>query len=370
MGSVFDKFLRRAPALSTSNAVEQIFDFKLECRDFVEFDIELTYKKILVDVLERTTGITTDINHVLWDNCVQDDSNEGLISILVDCMINKSDVYLVYKKSVKVLRKATSEEEVKIKQDYKKNGRSNVGVFISFKNYRRTEVLKIYSELEHAILASLYKSVNISKAVQLKINQLRQSVSEEDAPIAEKQAVSIADGLRKGKDVFLDKDDEITTATPSTEATEKAIHFLNAKRAYILSMPLSYIDGEQTGGIGTTGESDMRAVERGLLQYFFEIIQPVFKALFGIDVKFRSQDTRYLTSAREMLSAFDVLTTDLLSRKTMQELVAQQFNLNAEEELRRIESEEGDRLERQQQFERENNRFNRFDDDTNTDEGE
>ena len=84
-----------------------------------------------------------------------------------------------------------------------------------------------------------------------------------------------------------DKEDEITNATPDISTDEKAILFLDAKRAYILSLPWLYVTGEQTG-IGASGENDMRAVERGLKQYFVSIIQPVVKALWGVETEFKS----------------------------------------------------------------------------------
>src|SRR5690606_29068033 len=153
----------------------------------------------------------------------------------------------------------------------KKRGESETGVFISFKGYRRTDMLTIYSNLEYCILASLHKTVNIAKAVQIKINDLRASVSLNDSEVARAQARSIATALGKGKDVYLDVKDIIEAARIDTAPTEKAIGFLDAKRAFILSLPLSYISGLQTPGIGSTGEADARAVDNGLKQYFLTV---------------------------------------------------------------------------------------------------
>ena len=64
-----------------------------------------------------------------------------------------------------------------------------------FKKYRRTEMLEIYSAFEYCVLAGLNKKLNISKATQIKVKDLRASVSLADAGVAIEQAKSIAKAL-------------------------------------------------------------------------------------------------------------------------------------------------------------------------------
>src|SRR5690606_8182713 len=128
------------------------------------------------------------VEPLLWDNYIQSEANLGLVSLLAEAMTSKADLYLVYKPSVKVLRKATPEEEQEIRRDYEKSAKSSVGVFLSFKNYRRTDMLNIYSHFEYCVLASLNKTLNLSKAIQLKMSDLRASVSLMDSNVAKEQA--------------------------------------------------------------------------------------------------------------------------------------------------------------------------------------
>ncbi len=122
-------------------------------------------------------------------------------------MTEQKELFLVYVPSVNVLRKATTQEEETIRADYKKSGESKTGVFVSFKNYRRTEMLSIYSALEYCVIASLHKTLNISKAIQIKISELRASVSLKDESVARGQASALAKALAAGKDIFLDARD-------------------------------------------------------------------------------------------------------------------------------------------------------------------
>lgn len=324
---------------TSSDELPFLFPFSLEQKLFKEVDILTTYTKILTDTVERTHGIPEENQAALWDNCLQSEANKGLVTLLADAMACEKDLFLVWVPSTKILRKATSEEQKKIEEDYKKNASSTVGVFVSFKNYRRTCLLKIYSDLEYCVLGSLHKSLNLSKAIQFKIDTLRATVSLVDADKAKLQASVIAKALAAGRDVYMDAKDIIETAKPDTSAAEKAMTFLDNKRAYILGLPLSYIAGEQTGGMNATGEIDAKAVERGLKQYFVSIIQPVVKALWNKDVEFKSDDFRLIASALEALKTFELASEDLISMEAKRGIIQQMFGLDAEKEKKALEAE-------------------------------
>ena len=322
----------------TTNEIPAIFPLSLQSNVFIKSDILNTYIKILTDTMERTHGVPEEKEPALWDNCLVSEASRGLISLLAEAMSEMSDLFLVYKPSTKVIRKADTKEQQQIEADYKASGSSKVGVFISFKNYHRTDMLKIYSSFEYCVLSSLNKSLNVAKAIQFKIHDLRASVSMIDAPIAAAQAKSISSALGKGNDAYMDAKDVIETAKIDTEPTEKAITFLDAKRAFILGLPLSYINGEQTGGLNASGEGDMRAVEQGLKQYYVSILRPVIKAILDAETTFKSQDFKQLQSAGELLKTFDLTSEENLSGETKQELTALAFNLDAAEEKKRIEA--------------------------------
>lgn len=320
---------------SASGLVE-IFPMATTCDAFIKTDILATYLKILTDVAERTHGLSDDQSKLLWDSCVQSDSADGIITLLADAMLGQAKLFLVYNKTVKVVRRATASEATQIAADYAATGGSKIGVFVSFEKFRLTDVLKIYSALEYCILSSLHKTVNIAKAVQLKMSELRSSVSLADSDVAADQARSIAEALRKGDDILIDAKDNVSTSTPDTAPTEKAIGFLDAKRAFYLRLPLAYISGLQTGGLGSTGEADARAVERGLASYFVSIVRPVLESLFGVKLEYRSQDFRQIESAMNAMKTFDLVSDDYLSKKTKQGIIARMMNVDPVAELKQI----------------------------------
>lgn len=298
---------------STNSELPEIFKLRMSLLDFVETDIFTIYSKILTDCAERTQGIPEEITPLLWDNCLQNESTYGLVTLLAYAMANKTELFLVYNPALKVLRKATEDEARQIKQDYKLRGTSKTGVYVSFQNYKRTDMIKLYSEMEYCVIYSLNKLANLSKSIQFKMSDMRKGVGLNDQEVAINQAKAIAKALGNGQDVMMDALDIIATATPDITATKESIVFLDSKRAFYYNMPISYINGEQTPGIGSTGEADTKAIERGLKQYYISDFKPVVEAVFRIQTSFKSNDFRQINSALEALKTFDLVSDDLIS---------------------------------------------------------
>lgn len=342
---LFD-FLSPQTNLINNSSVAEIYPLNVTIDTFKRSDILNTYKKILTDTIERAHKIPDAVQLVLWDNCVQNNSSIGLVTLLACAMYEMSDLFLVFKEGV--LRKATQEEMKKIKADYDARAESSVGTYISFKKYHRSEMLIIYSALEYCVTSALYKSLNLAKAVQLKMNDLRASVSLQDSEVPRGQAKNIAEALAQGKDVIMDKNDEIVTAQIDTAPVEKAIDFLEAKKAFILGLPMAYISGEYTSGIGSTGEADMRGIEQGLKQYFISIVHPVLKAVFGIETEFKSQDFRQVAAASDIMKTFELTSDEYVSKESKQDILARMFDLDADKERAQIEEEQAQQQAEQQ----------------------
>jgi len=322
----------KAVSGATGASVEEIYPLALRCPDFVRSDILATYRKILTDCVERTHGLPDKLQQHLWDNCSVGEAPDGLITLLTKAMYDRNEIYIYFNSGTNVMRKATPQEAEQIKREYETTGKSGLGAYLSFKNFEVNDMLKIYSELEYGILRGLHKSVNVSRAVQIKIDQMRKSVALADAGLAVAQAQEIADGLRSGNDVLMDSADKIETTTPDVSPIEKAISFTEGKRAYYLGLPMSYISGTQTGGIGSTGEGDNRAVERGLKAFFYSILRPAILAIFGITVEFKSSDFRELDTALETAKTFELVSDTTLSRKAKSTILARVFNIDSVQE--------------------------------------
>lgn len=327
-------------ASASGEELPDIFPMGITKHDFVQTDVVNIFSKILTDVLERTHGIPEEQQPLMWDNCVQSSASDGLITLLSKAMADKRELFLIWDRSINLLRVATNPEAEQIKADYKAQGESAVGIYVSFKNFTRADMIKLYSGLEYCTVSSLNKSMNLSKAIQIKMNDLRASTSLVDSNDVKGQAVSMAKALAAGKDILTDAKDLIETAKPDLTATKASMEFLNQKRAFYLGLPESYINGVQTGGLGTTGENDTKAIERGLKNYYESIFKPVTQALFDVRTTYKSQDFRQISQALEAMKTFELTSEEMLSMENKKKIVETLLDVDPDDNMGTTDQEE------------------------------
>lgn len=316
----------------TNPELPDIFPLPILQKDFVRIDVQNIYSRILTDVFERMENLPQDADVLLADSCLMSQKQEGLITMVACAMTDKTDLFLVYDKSVNLIIRATPEQESQIKKDYALKAESPVGVYISFRKYQRTDMVKFYSMLEYCAVGGLWKQANISKAIQLKFSDLRTSTGLADKADIKAQAQTMAKGLADGKDIMGDAKDIIETLTPDMTATNATTDFINCKRSFYLGMPANYLSGEQTkAGIGDSGYGDMRSIERGLSAYFASIAKPIADSLFGVKTTFRSDDNESLDTAINVLKTMDITSDEYLGKENKTKIVNRAFGLDENE---------------------------------------
>lgn len=314
------------------DSLRDIFPIPIAQRDFVAIDVQNIYTRILTDVMERTQGIPDAAKNLLWDNCLGSEKPEGLVTMIAKAMVNKKELFLVYQPALKVIRAATPTEETQIKADYKDRGESKTGVYITFKNYIKSDMVQFYSTLEYCAIGGLWKQANLSKAVLLKISDLRASISLADAAAAKTQGKTMADGLSEGKDILMDAKDVIESLSPDLTATNSTLELISKKHSFYLGLPASYFSGEgQASSLSDTGKADSRAVERGLKPYYFSIAKPVIEGIFKVKTTFKSEDAEGLTAALNALEVMDRTSNEFLSQENKTLVVNKAFGLDESE---------------------------------------
>lgn len=309
-------------------AIENIFPLKFTELNFVTRDVTNIYARILTDVFERTSGLKSEHQKLLWDNCVKSEKSDGLVTLLAKAMESKGELFLIYKKELNVVRAAEESEKTAIKEAYKNGAQVEGQVYVSFSNYDRTDFMKLYSTLEYSTIASLYKQLNLAKAVFFKMANLRGSVgfADADSVIAQAQAVALA--LREGKDSLIDAADVLEMLKPDLAATKSSLDFVNQKQSFYLGLPASYITGLAPKGLGDSGIGDAKAVERGLKGYYFAIGKPVVEALFGGNTEFRSDDYDRVNASLELMKTMEATSEELVSIDEKRVIVRRALGLN------------------------------------------
>lgn len=299
---------------------------------FVDTDVDTIYMRILTDVVERTYGLKDDDVPLLWDNCLGSEVSDGLVTMLAKAMTRQEDLFLVYDKALIVIRKATSQEQQQIRADYAANGESSKGFFVTFKNFDRAKMVKLYSGLDYLNVHGLWKTMNLSTALQFKMSDMRASTALGDSEVIAQQAVAMASALGQGKNVLMDGKDQIETAKPDLAAIQLGSDLITRKQSFYLGLPASWITGLSKGGMSDTGNADARAVERGLKAYYYSVIKPVVEAIFDVKTSYKSDDTGTLSVGLQALKDFDVTSDDHLSKENKTIVINKLFGLSEDEE--------------------------------------
>ncbi len=313
-----------------------IFPIPIAQKDFVSIDVQNIFARILTDTLERTHGIDEEEKVLLWDSCLASENSDGLVTLLAKAMSDKKELCVVYIESLSLIRKATPEEERQIKEGYKEKAEPvkvgpGIGIYITFKNFLKSDLVRFYSALEYCAVGGLWKQANISKSVQIKINDLRASVSLGDSAAAKAQAKAMAQGMSEGRDVLTDAKDVIESLSPDMTATNATLNLIATKLANYLGLPPTYFGAEGKSGIGDTGKGDARKVEQGLKGYFFSIIKPVVDGLFDIESEFKSDDAENIDVALKTLETMDRTSNEFLSTENKTWIVNKAFGLDEDE---------------------------------------
>jgi hypothetical protein len=291
----------------------EIYPMDINQDEYIKSNCFNIFSKILIDTLERTFGIKEDLQKYLWDNCLANEGREGLVSMLARAITNQGDLFIVFDPALGVIRRANASEMTLIKSDYDREGKSSIGVYVSFRNYSKINMLKFYSAVEYCTVAGLNKQMNLSKAVQIKLKDLRGAVALNDKDDVINQAKTIAKSLADGKDIAIDSNDMVETTAPDLTPVKESINFINQKMSFYLGLPESYVTGALAGGLGDTGQGDTKAIDRGLKGYYFSIIKPVLESVFQISVSYKTQDFSQLSTAIQALQTFELIDDTYIS---------------------------------------------------------
>jgi hypothetical protein len=310
----------------------ELYPMQINAAEWVKGDVVHIFQKILTDVAERMEGIPEKKQKVLWDNCLKSEASFGLITFLARAMQEKADLFLVLDGPDKdVIRKAKPEEQKQIEADYKEKASSELGIFVSFKEYKKSDFLNAYSMLELCTIEALNKQMNLAKAVQLKMDSMRKSTGATDVSVIESQAKTVVESLSKGKPVLLDAKDTVDLLEPKIDPVKEAINFMNQKKAYYLGLPASYIMGELSGGLNADGTADAKATERGLKNYFFSVMKPVSEALFGGTMEYKSENFDMIDTSLNVLRTMEMTSEDFLPLEMKRAIIAKAFDIDLAE---------------------------------------
>lgn len=305
-----------------------VWEMKLRASLYIEIQLRSIYARILSEVLARSHEIPDEFRPLLRDS-MEGMGQLGLIEQLVCAMANQSELILKY--DAGILYVPEYAEKYKILLDWKAGKKSPRTLVMSFQKYYKTTMLRQYLEHKYLLLCTQNKALNLSSALQIKISDLRSSVSLSDSDKAKDQAVQIAQSLLNGSPALLDAKDMLELLTPDMGPLKEVGHDLHSEISLILGLPISWVAGTQKVGLGDSGDADSRSIERGLEPYFWESIYPSFVHLFDHKLKFKSEDYKNMAQALEAVKIFELIGETFLSVDNKRLIVSKLFDIPLEE---------------------------------------
>ena len=297
------------------------FCVEMDIKDFVDFKVITLYAKILRRCYAKSSGLSDEQAANLWDSVDLGDAQHGIINKVSFAMAKKKELILF--KDGGIVREAEQAEADQIKKDYEERGRSEKGVYLNFKKYAMTDVLRLYMAFVFEIIRGAWVNVNLTKALQLKIADARKTIAASDAADPMQVASNVVSALKDGKSVFLDAGDEVKTTDLQTQAIKDALSLVYGLLAGELGVSTSFICGELTSGMAVTGEADVNANEDGIKDFFNSVFKPIMDKLFGVSLKFKSDNWRRIKEFAQIIPFVE--TSEYIDEEKKRELLERLF---------------------------------------------
>ena len=257
---------------------------------FVDFQTALLYQKILKRCYAKSKDFPEEYALNLWDSVELSNAQYGTISLISNAMTHKQELILV--NDAGIVRLANSDEAEMIKKDYAEKGKSALGIYTNFQKYTMTDIIKIYMSLIYDIMGGAKTNLGLTKALQIKIADLRKTIATSSSEDAVSQAKAIAEALKNGKSVGIDAGDSIVTTELQTTPIVDGLKLVYGCLASLLGVSTSFICGELTSGMAVTGEADVNANEDGIKDFFNSVFKPIHDKLFDIKLTFKTDNWR------------------------------------------------------------------------------
>lgn len=305
------------------SGIPELWPMELRSAIYTEIQLFTVFTRILSEVFARSEIISDEFRPLLR-NSMAGSGSKGLIEHIVCAMARQTSLVLKYEAGI--LYEPEYGEKTKILETVKKGQKLERTLVLSFQNYHRTTVLRQYLLHKYLLLCAQNKALNLSTALQLKINEFRASVSMKDWKAVggpHDQAKEIVEALLDGRPAAMDSQDVLELLTPDVSSLKEVANDLHSEMALILGLPLSWIAGTAKSGLGDSGDADARAIERGLEPYFWESAYPAYLALFGGKLKFRTEDFRNIGPALEAMRTFQLDDGELLPKEIQQKILYQ-----------------------------------------------
>ena len=293
--------------------------FELKKTDFIYIFLSALYQRIFNYCWSRTIIKNKKFNEaILFDCFLKTAQKKGFISLMIDALIFQKQEIFTYDPLLNTI-------EIKVyNENYKLKEKVSNEIVVDFKSNQKINLLKQYASIYFDCLHSLAEKSKINGALILKLATLTDNISLDEKLSVKQQALSVQNGINKGNGAVVDSQSSIELLNADCEPEQKQIENIKQEiSSFFDGMPLNFLFGTSTAGIGASGENDTDSLERSIYAFFNTYWRPYFNNLFNDNIDFKVENWRQIANARDIINIVE--TTEYLDEENKKEIILNIF---------------------------------------------
>jgi hypothetical protein len=313
MDRLFFPTMRKECSNSITGCVPLNWDCFIDRTVFINFYVKTLYKKILQYLFRKTIfdeKMKSKLG-IFHDNFLKTEQNLGFISLLTNAIYNCEMTVLKYDPKTNTIDRVNNYEDVK-PQDV------NVCVMDFSKNRAEILLLMQYAGMLYDLLESEQKKTKVSNSITFKVSNLTAKVGNIEKGTIEEQAINVKNAINNGDMAVIDSESTIETGTIDLSPETKTEGTLKENIAQIMGLPLNFLFGTSTAGIGSSGENDTDSLERAMQTNFEIYWRPYAEKLFNTKIKYKAENWQLIRNCVDIL---DYVETSMVLSEEQKKIV-------------------------------------------------
>ena len=249
----------------------------------------------------------------------------GLASVITNTLVDMQQAFIKVSKTdggvvlFTVLDSNASEQE--------KNA-SDV-IELDFTKFYQVEVIKLIYCLIQGVLSGIDNGITVSQAMVFKLHKLSEMVQNNSTDkVLREQLEQLNTSITQGKAGFIDAQSDVVFPTFDAKPSQTSLDLLYGMIANITGLPMSFINSETVGGLGSTSDSDNQRLNDAIEYYYFNVINNILYSVYNRVFEFQ----QFVSDINGMISLFAFIeTTTLLSEEGKHKFMRNNTGFNDED---------------------------------------
>lgn len=276
---------------------DQLLDIginSVECNDFgLHFARTMCismYEKIFYECADKAI-LTDKINNSDYSITSYDSFSplkRGLVSLIVEALVDNTTVYL---KKIKIPKTNAYVFSV-VDKEVATNSAGEIDesnyLEMNFDNYEESKIVLSLYVLLGNVMVSLSKGITVSKGLIVKFKGLSELIkNSQNTKQLKIQIEELNKGVIAGKTTAIDSDSDIEQLGYDSSQAEKSAKYIFSLISNVTGRPISYINGEVTGGLGDNSKSEEKRLDASTKKYFYSIWAGINYSIYGEYFKYK-----------------------------------------------------------------------------------